>query len=381
MPKNIIPVFAFLFILLGCKREVSKNEQENPSDTYTIEFAKGFSVKQFDSYTVIEVLEPWPNSDKTLKYLVVEKEKLAALSFPKDAYDAIVTTPISKLVVTSTTHIPALESLESLDKLVGFPNTQYISSLPARKGIKEGRIKDLGQNENLNTEMTLALQPDLVVGFAITNENQSYDVLKRANIPVVFNGDWVERTPLGKAEWIKFFGVLLNKEKEASELFETIKSDYQNAKSLASQATSKPKILSGALYKDVWYAPAGGSWAARFLKDANTEYLYESSEGAGSLSLSLETVLENSDEAEIWISPSQFTSYNEMENSNEHYTQFRPFKNKTIFTFAATKGPTGGLLYYELAPQRPDLVLKDLVKITHPELLPDYSPFFFTPLQ
>ena len=198
---------------------------------------------------------------------------------------------------------------------------------------------------------------------------------------MVFNGDWTEETPLGKAEWIKFFGVLLNKQTQADSIFREIENSYIAIKEVASHATHKPKVLSGALYKDVWYLPTGESWAARFIEDANGEYLYKETSGSGSLSLSFESVLEKGSQADIWVAPSQFVSYREMEQANAHYQQFRAFREKKVFTFANTKGASGGLLYYELAPQRPDLVLKDLVHHFHPELLPDYSPYFFTPLQ
>src|SRR5690606_3542114 len=103
--------------------------------------------------------------------------------------------------------------------------------------------------------------------------------------------------------------------------------------------------------------------------------------GTGSLSLSLENVLEKGQKADFWISPSEYTSYNSIKEGNRHYTQFDAYRNKNIYTYANTKGATGGLLYYELGPARPDLVLKDLVHIFHPELLPDYHPYFFKPLK
>lgn len=381
MPKRVYLTLLLLILVSACKRERKIQEITEPLEDFSVEFAEGFSIEQNNGYAVLEVKSPWPNAQKSFRYLVADKDELAKMTFATGTYDAVIARPVSNLVVTSTTHIPALEALNSIDKLVGFPNTKYISSLPARMRIQKGKIQDLGQNETLNTEMTIALKPDVVVGFAITNENSNYDVLKRANIPVAFNGDWVEQTPLGKAEWVKFFGVLLGEEKKADSIFNSVKSSYSEIKKLASKAKTKPKVMSGALYKDVWYAPAGESWAAQFLKDAHTDYRYADSKGTGSLSLSLEKVLEASQEASLWVSPSQFETYEEMTSANSHYSQFKAFGDKNIYTFAATKGPTGGLLYYELAPHRPDLVLKDLVKIAHPELLPDYSPYFFTPLQ
>ncbi|WP_350292128.1 ABC transporter substrate-binding protein [uncultured Croceitalea sp.] len=379
--KFLILLLCIAILVLSCaekKKEIPFSEVINKS---AVEYASGFSIEHNSEYTVVKVLEPWPGASKAYTYAFIPQEKLASITYPKDAYDAVIAIPIKDFVITSTTHIPAVEALGGLNKVVGFPNTKYISSMPARKLIAERKIKELGTNESLNTEMVLELAPDLIVGFGINNQNSTYEVIQKANIPVVFNGDWNEKTPLGKAEWIKFFGVLLNKEKEADSIFSNIVSEYERVRTLSVKATHRPTVLSGALYKDVWYLPAGESWAAQFLADANVNYLWQESKGTGSLSLSLESVLEKGQNADFWVSPSQFTSYMEMEESNLHYQQFKAFRDKKVFTFSATKGPTGGLLFYELAPQRPDLVLKDMVHIFHPDLLPNHSPYFFTPLQ
>ncbi|MEO0571751.1 MAG: ABC transporter substrate-binding protein [Bacteroidota bacterium] len=384
-PKTL-PLAILIFVLfLSCKENSSKisesKETLDKSEVFKVKYAKSFSIQRYADYSLIKVNQPWPGATKPLNYLVVPKEKLAAVTLPNDEYDAVITTPVTSLVVTSTTHIPALESLNALDKLVGFPDTKYISSMPARDLIAKGRIRELGNNERLNTEMVLELRPDVIIGFGIDDQNGPYKVLQKANIPVVYNGDWTEETPLGKAEWLKFFGVLLHKERQADSLFQEIETEYLNIKELASKAREEPTVLSGALYKDVWYLPAGESWAAQFINDANAKYIYASTEGTGSLSLGLEAVLEKARLSDYWIAPSRFTSYEEMKQTNDHYLGFKPFQEKKIYTFAATTGATGGLLYYELAPQRPDIVLKDLVRIFHPELLPDYTPYFFTPLQ
>ncbi len=378
-------LFLVFLALQGCnqlgKQSNDIGNELEKAETRPIKYAEGFTIEKNEDFTTIHVNNPWPGAEKRFKYAFIPKEKLPLVTYPKGYYDAVVITPVAEIVVTSTTHIPALESLNSLDKLVGFPDTRYISSMPARDLISKGKIKELGNNESLNTEMVLELRPDAIVGFGINNQNSLYDLIQKAQIPVIYNGDWVEKTPLGKAEWIKFFGVLLNKEKKADSLFSEIEKSYLLVKELAKRSQSKPTVVSGALYKDVWYLPAGESWASQFLKDAHVDYLWKDTKGTGSLSLSLEAVLEKGRHAQFWVSPSQFTSYQEMESVNDHYLEFQAFKSQKVYTFAATKGATGGLLYYELAPQRPDLVLKDLVHIFHPKLLPEHSPYFFTPLR
>ncbi len=237
----------------------------------------------------------------------------ATVTLNRDEYDVIISVPVESVVVTSTTHIPALEALGVLDRLVGFPETRYISSPAARERIGEGHIKDLGSNESINTEMVLELQPELVVGFAVGERNKAYDLLQRSSIPVVYNGDWTEESPLGKAEWIKFFAPFFGLEQKADSLFRDIEVNYMEAMELAENSEDFPTVLSGALYKDIWYLPGGSSWAARFLEDANAAYLWNDNGDIGSLSLSVEHVLERGADADYWISPSQYTSYAEME--------------------------------------------------------------------
>jgi len=371
-----------LVLFISCKQEKKESiPVDLPIHESPISHAGGFTIEKIGSdLTLIKITSPWPDAKAEFRYALIPKDKMSAMTLNKDEYDAIVTIPVERLVVTSTTHIPALEELGVLDKLVGFPDTEYISSLGARKRMDSGQIKELGNNESINTELVIELNPEVVVGFGIDNQNKAYETLQRSNIPVVYNGDWTEQTPLGKAEWIKFFAPFFGLEKKADSIFAEIESSYESAKNLAKKAKVKPSVLSGALYKDVWYLPGGNSWASQFLSDANTNYLWKETPETGSLSLSLESVLLKGQKADFWVSPSQFTSYRSMKETNQHYLQFDAFKNKKIYTFSKTKGETGGLLYYELAPQRPDLVLKDLIHIFHPELLPNHQLFFFKPL-
>ncbi len=376
-----------LLCLMGCREKGNLpaepiNDSDNTGSSYRVLHARGFEIERTpEGITVIRVLQPWPEADKPFAYALVPKGSSLTAKLDAGRFDAVIPVPVERVVVTSTTHIPALEALGVGDRLVGFPGTDYISSEVTRHRINAGHVANLGNNEMMNTEMTLSLRPDLVVGFGIASKNKAYETLIRAGIPVVYNGDWTEQTPLGKAEWIKFFAPFFQQEEKANALFDSIASSYMSARELARKAQSVPAVMSGALYKDVWYAPGGHSWAAEFIRDANGSYLWEDTRDTGSLSLSLESVLSRATEADFWISPSQFTSYEELENTNRHYTEFRPYRDRKIYTYALSKGETGGLTFFELGPNRPDLILRDLIHIFHPEILPDHTPFFFKPLR
>ncbi|WP_067033837.1 ABC transporter substrate-binding protein [Allomuricauda sp. CP2A] len=379
--RNLLLVgFVFVFLIsCGEKKKSFPLEQNNTASG--IDYAAGFSINTNNDFTEIKVKSAWPGAKRMFTYALVPREKLASITLPSDAYDAIIATPVERMVVTSTTHIPSLETLGVLDRVVGFPNTDLISSTEARKLVNNGQIRELGTNENINTEMVLELNPEVVMGFGINDTNKAYKTIEKSGIAVVYNGDWVEQTPLGKAEWIKFFAPFFQKEKQADSIFSEIEMAYQEAKILAKKAEKKPTVLTGGLYKDVWYVAGGKSWLAQFLADANADYIWAASENTGSIGLSLEAVLERGQQADFWLNPSSHTTYEEVEQANVHYQQFKAFSNRKIYSNAVEKGAKGGLIFYELAPQRPDLVLKDLIHILHPDLLPDYEPYFFKPLR
>lgn len=347
----------------------------HPTD---IQYAHGFDIENEGDYQLLKINKPWLGSTETYNYLLLEKGQ----EIPQGvAYNHIVRVPVEQLVVTSTTHIAALEILNQEKTVIGFPELDRISSERTRARIAAGEIQELGINEALNTEILLALQPELVVGFSIDGTNRSFTNLEKAGITVLFNADWMEQSPLGKAEWIKFFGALVGKQKEATMFFDQVVNDYQMALELAKQATKKPSVLSGSMFRDQWFLPTGDSWHARFIQDANAEYLYAETTGTGSLTRSIETVLARGENADFWIGPAQFGSYSELEAASRHYTRFKAFQNQDIYTYSAARGETGGVIFFELAPYRPDLVLKDLISIFHPDLLPQYEPRFYTPLK
>lgn len=369
------------FVLSGCKEETKTNTvsaTETKAVANAVKHASGLEIYRYDGYTVVKVTNPWPDAKEAFTYVMQKKNGIVPDSLKSHT---ILQVPLKTVVVTSTTHIPSLEMLGEENTLVGFPDMNYISSEKTRARIDAGKVKEAGKNEQLNTEVLLDLNPDALVGFSISSHNKTMDNLRQSGMKVLYNGDWNEQSPLGKAEWIKFFGALYDKEAKADELFAQIEKDYNDALALAKKATAKPTVLCGAIYQNQWYMPQGGSWGALFLKDAGADYLWSGSEGTGSLSLSLETVLDKAENADFWIGPSQYTSLKEMTDANPHYAQFKSFKNKQVYSSANKKGKTGWLIYYELANNRPDLVLKDLIAILHPELLPGYQLKFFERLK
>ncbi|AWI25827.1 ABC transporter substrate-binding protein [Flavobacterium pallidum] len=380
MKKNFLKFLLLLLVSLSfsCAKNEKPAKAGMPSGTNVIKYAKGLAISHYEGFSIVKVTNPWPKANKDYTYILYKKNTVIPDSLKQFTS---VQVPIKSVVVTSTTHIPSLDMLGVENSLVGFPNLGYISSEKIRTRIEARQIKELGSNQSLNTEVLIGLSPDVIVGYGIDNNNPTLDNLQRAGLKVLLNGDWNEQTPLGKAEWIKFFGTLYDKDAEAEKLFSAIEKEYNTTMAMVKKVKTKPTVLAGAVYENQWYLPEGNSWGAQFIAQAGGDYLWEDSKGTGSLSLPFEVVFEKAKNARFWIGPGQFTSLKEMADANANYKAFDAYKNKTIYSFSSKKGKTGGIIFYELAPNRPDLVLKDMVKILHPELLQDYKLYFFEQLQ
>ncbi len=373
-----IVFFTLLIFAVGCKENTESTSKITSEIENEIKYASGLAIFKYEDYTVIKVSNPWPNATKNYTYILKEKEAKIPDSLSRFT---TIQVPIKNIVVTSTTHIPSLEMLGVENSLVGFPNLDYVSSEKVRARIENGKVRELGSNQTLNTEVIIDIAPDVLIGYGIDNKNPTLDNLEKSGLKIMLNGDWNEQTPLGKAEWIKFFGVLYGLDEKANTIFSDIEKEYNTTLELAKKAASKPTILAGDMFEGTWYLPKGSSWGSLLLAQAGGNYLWKETEGTGSLSLSFETVLEKAKDADFWITSGQFSTLKEMIDANPHYSQFKAFQNKNVYSFSSRKGKKGGILYYELAPNRPDIVLKDIVKTLHPELLPDYTPFFFEKLK
>ena len=373
--------YFFLVILFLGFTQCKKSENStilNISVQNSIQHAEGFSIVRYNGFSIVKVSNAYPEAKDNYTYVLHKK----GVQIPDSLQQfTTIEVPIKKVIVTSTTHIPSLESLGVEQGLIGFPTTDYISSEKTRTLIDAGKVRDLGSNQGLNTEVILDIQPDVIVGFSVDGNLKTYKNLEKNGQKIIFNGDWTEKTPLGKAEWIKLFGALYDLDDKANEIFNSIEKEYNSALALAKNSKTQPTIFAGATYEDQWFLPQGDSWAAFFLKEANGNYLWKDSKGTGSLALSFESVLDKAKDADFWIGPGQFVSIKEILNSNPNYIHFKAVKNKNVYSFSTKKGRTGGVIYYELAQNRPDLVLKDIVKILHPEVLPNYELFFFEKLK
>ncbi len=379
--NRFIFFFAALFLFVsisfsGCKKKVG--EEVDALEKLDLSYASGFTISKGENFWKVEVTQPWTGADRIFSYLVLEENA----EKPAGNFDAIIQLPVEKVILTSTTHIPHLDMLDGTEKLIGFPNLNLISSEKTWEQIDAGKIEDLGSGPSANTEMVIDLDPDWIM-ISTTGDNLKYlDLLEQAKIPAVINGEYVEQHPLGRAEWIKFTGVLLGKYEEAVVAFDKVEKDYLEAEKLSDSIIDslRPTVLSGVLYQDIWYAPGSESWGANILENAGGNYIFSDQKGTGSAQLNYEFVLENALEADFWIGSADFPDLKTMGDSEPRYKAFKAYQSGNVFSYTQKRGRAGGLEYFELGYMRPDLILKDLIKILHPALLPDYELYFYQQL-
>jgi iron complex transport system substrate-binding protein len=230
-------------------------------------------------------------------------------------------------------------------------------------------------------ERLATLKPDFVMAYSLTGELGQFKKMEELGIPVIMNAEYLEKHPLGRAEWIKFMALFFNKEEMADSIFQQIELAYTSTQRIVENVPDKPTVMSGIVYGDTWFLPGGRNYAAQLFKDAGCSYLWSDNESNGFLELSFESVFEKAHRADLWIGVASFQSLHEIEKADERNTHFDSFKNGNVYTYDYRKGAKGGSEYLELGYLRPDLILNDLVKIAHPELLPDEELYFHKKLQ
>lgn len=348
------------------------------SDKVSVDYSDVFNVEYHPNYKIVTVAEPWPGADSGFTYVLVQRGT-AVPTVPEA--DKVIEIPIRSVVTMSTSYLPHLEMLGVLDTLIGHDAFAWVSSAAALERINSGDVTEVGSGPSVNVELLLDMEPDLIMTYGQGGEWDAHPKLEEARLPYVISAEWNEKTPLARAEWIKFMAVFYNKEKEAAEAFDEIVSAYQALKTKAAGVEDRPTVFSGAPYQGTWWVSGGASYAARFLADAGAEYIWENDESTGSLMLDIETVYEQAGEADYWINTSYWGSLADAKAADERFTKFNAYETGNVYNNNLRMSPGGGNEYFETGPARPDWVLADLIKIFHPALLPDHELHYYRKLK
>lgn len=373
-----LPLLLLFAFSCGYKENKDTEQIAQAPPAMDIQYAKEFKVTYQNGYKLVEVPHPYEGAEKGFKYLLIPRGS------EPPAHDAdvqVIEIPLKDIVCTSTSHIPLLDYLNETKSLVGFPTTDYISSEKMRKRIDAGKVKELGIDNKMNMEILLDLNPDAVMAYTLTGDYGQFKKLQQAGIPVILNAEYLEKHPLGRAEWIKFMALFFNKEELADSIFKDISNTYTSLKEKADSIKDRPRVYSGIVYGDTWFLPGGNNNAAKLLHDAGYDYLWSDTEARGALELSFEAVYEKAHDADYWIGVGGYNSLEEIKNADARYADFKAYKTGQVYSYEGRKGAKGGSEFLELGYLRPDLVLADLIRIAHPALVPDHNLYFYKQLK
>jgi len=368
-------LFFTLFLTFGCdNRPRTVSESNVSSGEITMQYATGFIVTTGDGYTSVDINDPWNKGKLLQRYLLVPRDKPLPKGLPTGT---VVRVPLRKMVVYTAVHAAMFVELGVIDEITGVCEGRYIKDATITARLEKGLIQDLGKATSPNIEKMIELGAEVII--ASPFEHGSYGAVEKTGIPIIECADYMETSPLGRAEWIRFIGLLAGADKLADSLFRATESNYLRLTALTENVTYRPKLMTEMRYGNVWYVSGGESYMANLYKDAGADYLFTYLRGAGGIPLSFETVLQKAIHADLWMilyNREEDMTYNMLQSDFFSYSQFDPFRNRRIYGCNVNYS-----LYYEEVPVHPDYLLAELMAVFHPDILPDHSFRYFKPLK
>ncbi len=356
------------------KNVQSRRARKDSSANFKLRYAKRFKVSLAKAYTKIEVMLPWRKNETPLTYFLYPRGAIPP-SVPK--YAIAIPIPVRRVVTLSTTYLGFLDELQLTDKVIAVDHFQYVNSPKVLKRIQDKTLNEVGSGPTVNVERLLALAPDLVFAFGRgVPESDAHPALERAGLKTVLAAEFYEATPLARAEWIKFIALFFNRVAEAERIFAKVEKAYLKLCEVARQAKRRPTVLLNADYRGSWYIPGGRSYKAAILRDAGAAYLWEHDSSSESKPIAAENVLQKGAQAEFWLYPGQVKTLDELLAIDQRYRFFEAVKRCRVYNNNARLSVRGGNDFWEHGPAKPHLVLTDLIRIFHPQLMRSHKLYW-----
>ena len=344
-------------------------------DKSELTYAQAFKISYHGHYKLVTINRPWRDSTKEFQYLLVQRGTPQPDGFPGVP---VIEVPVRTLVTLANPFLPHVDMLDVEDALVGHSMLPWVTTPAIRARIEAGAVTELGTTEKLNAETLIRMHPDLIMANAIGEGGSDvHNRLQTLGLPVVVNADYMETTPLGRAEWLKFMAAFFNAEAVANGQFTQIAADYEALKARAAGETEKPSVLVGAPFRGTWYVPGGQSNVANLVADVGGAYVWADDPSSGSQILEVEAVILRARKADYWINTGIWTTRAEALAEDSRYQYQEAMRKGHVYNHVKTQQPNGANDYWEGAMARPDLLLHDLVKILHPHLLPDHTLIWY----
>lgn len=370
--KYSIVIFSTLLLLFSCNtnRKETTDQQSSATKSTEIKYAKGFQVTDYANYKLVDVTDPAKESDITYKYALLKRGE-SSEGIPSDY--TIIETPVGSVICMTNLQLSNFIKLEALDKVVGVTSTRFLSNKQMNEQLKDGRTSKIGIEGEFDSEIVIALNPDVILVSPF--KKGGYDAIRNLDIPLVSFLGYKEITPLGQAEWIKFTAMLLGIEEQAEKQFNEIEKRYNELKALTESIPEKPTVLSGELHSGNWYVVGGKSYLAQLFKDAGANYFMKNDNESGGFYVDFETVYSQGANADYWRMLNSYNgefSYDALKETDARYVDFKAYKEKKLIYCNLREKP-----FYENTPVEPEVVLADLIKIFHPNLLPEHTPVYY----
>ena len=366
-------------MLVSCGGRQTTASQE-AGDTVVFKYATQLSIVRHKDYTEVVVKNPWKEGKILHSYLLVPDSidpqdiSHSSLLTPHSSLSTIVRIPLRRSVMFTTVHCAMLMSFGCEQSIAGVADLKYIKIPWIHEQVKAGRITDVGEGMSPVVEKIIDQRPDAL--FLSPFENSGgYGRLEEIGIPIIECAEYMEPSPLARAEWLRFYGMLFGCEARADSLFAVVDSSYNALKSLKCRVDSVefalPKVLLDKVTGSVWYVPGGRSTIGQMIQDAGGNYPWANDDHSGSVSLPFEAVLEKAGEADVWLfrySSDHDITPAELLSEHHGYDQFKAFRSGEIYGCDVERS-----LFYEESPFRPDWLLGDYIHILHPDI-PNLPP-------
>ncbi|KAA5265000.1 MULTISPECIES: ABC transporter substrate-binding protein [Bacteroides] len=378
MIKQSISAFilASLLLLVSCVSNKKTSLEAFNQDIYTPEYASGFKILGADNVqsTLIQVFNPWQGAkDVEMSYFISRNGEQAPAGFTGPTIPA----GAKQIVCMSSSYIAMLDALGQADRIVAVSGIDYVSN-PYIIAHKDS-IKDMGPE--MNYELLLGLKPDVVLLYGIGDAQTAVtDKLKELSIPYMYVGEYLEESPLGKAEWMVALSELTDSREKGIEIFSEIPKRYQTLKDLTASVEQRPTVMFNTPWNDSWIMPSTKSYMAQLVNDAGADYIYKENTSNSSAPIGLETAYGLIQKADYWINVGMASTLDELKAVNPKFTDAKSVREKTAYNNNLRLTATGGNEYWESAVVRPDIVLRDLIHIFHPELVSD-SLYYYRHLE
>lgn len=382
--KIILPLLCSVFLFVSCGG--AKRAPSGDTDAvYTPEYAEGFEITACGGGSVITVRNPWQGAEDVAMFYYLDPDGKGA---PGEFAGTTIRVPVQRVVCMSSTYIAFIDALDGTAAVKGVSGADYISNETVRKGYADGTVRDVGFDSNLNYEAVAAINPDVVLIYGVGGENtQLTGKLAEMGVRTMYIGDYAEESPLGKAEWIVAFGELLGKREAAEEIFDRVRDDYEATRSevaeYMSQRGSEPSsVMFNAPWRDVWIVPGGRSYMVRLVEDAGGVSACGEKESAVSRPVSSETAFVYASRANVWLNPgSNINTLADLRTLDPRFASVPALRDGQVYNSTRRRTPAGGSDFWETGAVRPDIVLRDLAAILHPDLDPGYEPYFYERLK